>query len=102
MDDFEVIEKWMCEIVDVNLFFECEVWDCDEVIVKFKEMGEFFKVELIEDLLAGELIIIYCQGDWFDLCCGFYLLFMGKIGKVFKLMKVVGVYWCGDYCNVQL
>lgn len=101
-DDFEAIEKRMREIVDANLPFEREVWDRDEAIAKFKEMGESFKAELIEDLPAGEPITIYRQGDWFDLCRGPHLPSTGKIGKAFKLMKVAGAYWRGDHRNAQL
>lgn len=101
-DDFEAIEKRMREIVDANLPFEREVWDRDEAIAKFKEMGESFKAELIEDLPAGEPITIYRQGEWFDLCRGPHLPSTGKIGKAFKLMKVAGAYWRGDHRNAQL
>jgi len=101
-DDFEAIEKRMREIVDANLPFEREVWDRDEAIAKFKEMGEAFKAELIEDLPASEPITIYRQGDWFDLCRGPHLPSTGKIGKAFKLMKVAGAYWRGDHRNAQL
>jgi len=101
-EDFEAIEKRMREIVDANLPFEREVWDRDEAIAKFKEMGESFKAELIEDLPAGEPITIYRQGEWFDLCRGPHLPSTGKIGKAFKLMKVAGAYWRGDHRNAQL
>lgn len=101
-EDFEAIEKRMGEIVDANLPFVREVWDRNEAIAKFKEMGEAFKAELIEDLPEGEPITIYRQGDWFDLCRGPHLPSTGKIGKAFKLMKVAGAYWRGDHRNAQL
>lgn len=101
-EDFEAIEKRMAEIVDADLPFEREVWDRNDAIAKFKEMGEAFKAELIEDLPEDETITIYRQGDWMDLCRGPHLPSTGKIGKAFKLMKVAGAYWRGDHRNAQL
>lgn len=101
-EDFEAIEKRMAEIVDADLPFVREVWDRNDAIAKFKEMGEAFKAELIEDLPESEPITIYRQGEWFDLCRGPHLPSTGKIGKAFKLMKVAGAYWRGDHRNAQL
>lgn len=101
-DDFAAIEKKMAFIINRNDKFEREVWDRDEAIAKFREMGEDFKAELIEDLPADETITVYRQGKWFDLCRGPHLPSTGKIGKAFKLMKVAGAYWRGDSNNPQL
>lgn len=101
-EDFEAIEKRMRQIVDADLPFEREVWNRNEAIARFKEMGEAFKAELIEDLPENETITIYRQGEWFDLCRGPHLPSTGKIGKAFKLMKVAGAYWRGDHRNAQL
>ncbi|WP_297731374.1 threonine--tRNA ligase [uncultured Maricaulis sp.] len=101
-EDFEAIEKRMGEIVDADLPFEREVWDRNDAIAKFEEMGEAYKAELIRDLPEDETITIYRQGDWFDLCLGPHLPSTGKIGKAFKLMKVAGAYWRGDHRNAML
>ncbi|WP_203293750.1 threonine--tRNA ligase [Maricaulis parjimensis] len=101
-EDFEAIEKRMAQIVDADLPFEREVWDRNEAIAKFREMGEAYKAELIEDLPEDETITIYRQGEWFDLCRGPHLPSTGKIGKAFKLMKVAGAYWRGDHRNAML
>ena len=101
-DDFAAIEKKMAFIINRNDKFEREVWDRDEAIAKFRDMGEDFKAELIEDLPEDETITVYRQGDWFDLCRGPHLPSTGKIGKAFKLMKVAGAYWRGDSNNPQL
>ena len=96
-EDLPKIEKKMREIVARNLPFRKEVWDRDEAIKKFREMGENFKVELIESIPEDEQIRIYWQGDeWFDLCRGPHLPSTGKVGDAFKLMKVAGAYWRGD------
>ena len=101
-EDFAAIEKKMKFIVDQNKPFTREVWDRNEAIAHFKEIGESYKAELIEDLPADEPITIYRQGDWYDLCRGPHLPSTGKVGKAFKLMKVAGAYWRGDANNAQL
>jgi len=101
-EDFDVIEKKMAEIVDRDLPFVREVWDRNEAIKLFEGMGETYKAELISDLPESEVITIYRQGDWIDLCRGPHLPSTGKIGKSFKLMKVAGAYWRGDHRNAML
>lgn len=102
LDDLFVIEKCMCEIIVCNELFIKEVWICDQVKDVFVDMGEVYKVELVDVILEDQDIKIYCQGKWFDLCCGLYMVLMKQIGDVFKLMKVVGVYWCGDFIKLML
>ena len=101
-EDFEAIEKRMAEIVDRDLPFVREVWDRNEAIAHFKSIGEDYKAELISDLPEDEVITIYRQGDWIDLCRGPHLPSTGRIGKAFKLMKVAGAYWRGDHRNAML
>lgn len=101
-DDFAAIEKKMAFIINRNDKFVREEMDRDAAIKMFKEMGESFKAELIEDLPESETITVYRQGKWFDLCRGPHLPSTGKIGKAFKLMKVAGAYWRGDAKNPQL
>ena len=100
--DLEKIEARMREIVDRNLEIRREVWDRDEAIAHFKEIGEHYKAEIIADLPAEEPITIYRQGDWLDLCRGPHLPATGRLGKAFKLTKLAGAYWRGDAKNAQL
>jgi len=101
-EDFAAIEKKMAFIINRNDKFERQVMDRNEAIKLFREMGEEFKAELIEDLPESETITVYKQGKWFDLCRGPHLPSTGKVGKAFKLMKVAGAYWRGDAKNAQL
>lgn len=101
-EDFEAIEKRMAEIVDRDLPFVREVWDRNDAIRHFESIGETYKAELIRDLPEDEVITIYRQGDWIDLCRGPHLPSTGRIGKSFKLMKVAGAYWRGDHRNAML
>jgi len=101
-DDFAAIEKKMAFIIDRNDKFERVEVAREEAIKIFRELGESFKAELIEDLPEAETITLYKQGKWFDLCRGPHLPSTGKIGKAFKLMKVAGAYWRGDSNKAQL
>ncbi len=101
-DDLPKIEKRMAEIVDADLPFSREEWDRNDAIKVFEDMGEAYKAELIRDLPESEIISIYRQGDWFDLCRGPHLPSTGKLGKAFKLMKIAGAYWRGDSRNAML
>ncbi len=101
-DDLEVIEKKMHEIVKRDDKFEREVWDRDEAIKHFEELGEQYKAEIIADLPEGEDVTVYRQGEWYDLCRGPHLPSTGHIGKGFKLTKVAGAYWRGDSRNAML
>ncbi|GEO81053.1 threonine--tRNA ligase [Pararhodospirillum oryzae] len=102
LDDLALIEERMREIVARNLPIEREVWDRDEAIAWFRDKGEQYKAEIIEDLPAGEPITVYRQGDWLDLCRGPHLPSTGKLGTAFKLMKLAGAYWRGDSRNPML
>ncbi len=101
-DDLAAIEKEMRKIVERNSPFEREVWDRNEAIAFFKEKGEMYKAELIEDLPETEEIKIYRQGDWLDLCRGPHMPSTKNVGTGFKLLKVAGAYWRGDSNNAML
>ena len=100
--DLPKIEKKMHEIIQRNKNFIREVWSKEESIKHFKDKGENYKVELINDLPDSEEISIYKQGDWLDLCRGPHMVSTKQIGKAFKLMKVAGAYWRGDSSNAML
>ena len=95
-EDFPAIEKKMREIIARDKPFSREVWSRDEAKRVFREMGENFKVELVDAIPEDQQIKIYKQGDWFDLCRGPHMTSTGKVGNAFKLMKVAGAYWRGD------
>ena len=101
-DDLAKIEKRMAEIVDEDRPTRREVWDRDEAIKHFRDIGESYKAEIIADLPEGEEVKVYYHGDWHDLCRGPHLPSTKHIGKAFKLMKVAGAYWRGDHRNAVL
>jgi threonyl-tRNA synthetase len=101
-EDLEKIEARMREIVARDETITREVWNRDEAIGYFNEIGEKYKAEHIETLARDEEITIYRQGGWLDLCIGPHLPSTGKLGDAFKLTKVSGAYWRGDSRNEQL
>ena len=101
-EDLGTIEARMREIVKRDLPLQREVLSREEAIRTFGDLGEDYKVELIEAIPEGEDISIYRQGEWFDVCRGPHLPSTGKLGKGFKLMKLAGAYWRGDSSNEML
>ena len=101
-EDFAKIEAKMHEIVKRDEKLERIVMPRNEAIKFFKDLGENYKAEIIEDLQEDEVISLYRQGSFTDLCRGPHVPSTGKIGDAFKLMKVAGAYWRGDANNEML
>ena len=102
-EDLEKIEKRMEEIVKRDLPIVREVWEREDAKRAFAELGETYKVQIIEDVIPeGEELSIYRQGEWFDVCRGPHLPSTGKLPRAFKLMKLAGAYWRGDSKNPML
>jgi threonyl-tRNA synthetase len=101
-DDLEVIEAKMKEIVDRDEAIERQVWERDEAVRFFRDQGEAYKAEIIEDIPGDETLTLYKQGEFIDLCRGPHLPSTGKLGKAFHLTRVSGAYWRGDSKNAVL
>jgi len=101
LEDLEKIEAKMQALVADDLPVSRLVYSRERAAEMFREMGEHYKVEIIEELPEGEEISVYQQGDWMDLCRGPHVPSTGKLGA-FKLTKVAGAYWRGDASNQQL
>ncbi len=101
-EDFPAIEAKMREIIAAKRPFVREVLERNAAIALFRDKGEAYKAQLIQDLPGSETITIYHQGDWFDLCRGPHMRDTGDVGVAFKLMKVAGAYWRGDHRNAML
>ncbi len=99
--DLDNIENKMREIAKENLSVVRRDLDRDEAIRMFNEMGEKYKVEIIEQIDPKDQISAYGQGDFIDLCRGPHVPFTGKI-KHFKLLSTSGAYWRGDENNKML
>ncbi|HMH83166.1 MAG TPA: threonine--tRNA ligase [Gemmatimonadales bacterium] len=92
-DDLEAIEKKMVEVVKADYPFVREEVSRAEAKTRFK--GDPLKLERIEDLGADEVISVYTDGPFVDLCRGPHLPSTGRI-KHFKLLHAAGAYWRGD------
>ena len=101
-EDLNKIESRMREIVDRDEIIEREEWNRHDAIKFFKECGEAYKAEIIESIDENEILSVYRQGDFVDLCRGPHLPSTGKLGKSFKLMKIAGAYWRGSSENEML
>lgn len=102
-DDLAAIEQRMHEIVKRDLPIVREVWEREQAKTVFRDLGEHYKVEIINDIIPeGEEVSVYRQGDWFDVCRGPHLPSTGKLGNGFKLTKLAGAYWRGDSSNAML
>ena len=101
-DDLVTIEARMKEIVERDETITREVWERDDAIKFFRDQGEEYKAQIIEDIPAGETLTLYRQGEFIDLCRGPHLPSTGKLGSAFKLTRVSGAYWRGDAKNAML
>ena len=100
-EDLHTIEKRMQEIAQQNLAVERSVMARSDAIALFEDMGEKYKVEILESIPGDEALSFYKQGDFIDLCRGPHIPATGKSGT-FKLTRVAGAYWRGDSNNEML
>lgn len=101
-EDLETIEARMREIVKRDEAITREVWSRDDAVKFFTEQGELYKAEIISSIPAEEMISLYRQGDFIDLCRGPHLPTTGRLGQAFRLTKLAGAYWRGDSRNPML
>ena len=99
--DLAKIEKKMNAIVKQNLPIERMEMTREEAVNFFKSIGEHYKAEIIESIPTNEVLSLYKQGDFVDLCRGPHVPSTSKL-KAFKLMKLAGAYWRGDSNNEML
>jgi threonyl-tRNA synthetase len=110
-EDFEKIEAEMKKETKANHTFERVEVSRDEALAMAKrgELGALsarpepskFKIEIIENIPAGETISLYRNGEFVDLCAGPHVMRTGNVGA-FKLTHVASAYYKGDEKNPQL
>ena len=100
-EDLVKIEKRMKELAAADIPIVRSEISREEAKKKFSDMGEIFKVEIIESIDPNEPVTIYSQGDWGDLCGGPHVESTKKI-KAFKLLHTSSAYWRGDERNPVL
>jgi len=99
-EDLLVIEKKMSEIIKRNHPFVRKVVSKKEAVDLFRDKGEGYKVELLEDI-SDEEVSLYEEGGFIDLCRGPHLDSTGQV-SAFKLLSVAGAYWRGNEKNKML
>ncbi|MBQ9260202.1 MAG: threonine--tRNA ligase [Neisseriaceae bacterium] len=101
LDDLAAIEKKMSELAKADIAIERFELSRNDAIKFFLDLGEKYKAEIIESIPENEVLSLYREGKFTDLCRGPHVPSTGKL-KAFKLMKVAGAYWRGDSNNEML
>lgn len=100
-DDLVAIEKRMLELAAQRIPLSRSLVKRDEAIQFFHQQGETYKVKIIENIPAEQVLSLYTQAEFTDLCRGPHVPDTGKL-TAFKLMKLSGAYWRGDAKNAML
>jgi len=100
-EDIEAIEQRMTELAAQDIAVSRSEMAREDAIEFFLKLGERYKAKIIEDIPAHEILSLYTQGDFTDLCRGPHVPSTGRL-KAFKLTKVAGAYWRGDSRNEML
>lgn len=99
--DLADIEATMADLVKADLPVTRRELSREEAIRYFINLGETYKAKIIADIPEGEVLTLYRQGDFEDLCRGPHVPSTGKL-NAFKLTKLAGAYWRGDAKNEML
>jgi threonyl-tRNA synthetase len=101
-DDLPKIEKKMMQLAEEDDTFKRSELSKQDAVSYFEKKGDGYKLEILSELdEEAEVISIYQEGDFTDLCTGPHLPSTGKI-KYVKLLSVSGSYWRGDENNTQM
>ena len=103
-EDLPAIEQEMQRIAGEDIPISRDELPVEAARKKFADLGQTYKVEMIDDLARQEgaqTVSIYTQGDFLDLCRGPHLPGTRAV-KAFKLINVAGAYWRGDENNPML
>ena len=97
----ETIEQKMKELAKFGQEIHRQEMSASDAGKLFSDMGESYKVEIIEEIDPNDVISTYKQTDFTDLCRGPHVSNTAKI-KHFKLLSTSGAYWRGDENNKML
>lgn len=103
-EDIDALSERMERIIRQKQAFEHSTMPVEDAKAFFRDQGQDYKVELIEDLerdANAEHVSIYQNGDFIDLCEGPHVETTGAV-KAFKLLRTAGAYWRGDEHRQQL
>lgn len=100
-EDIEKIEQEMKKIVKEGLAVSRQSMPRNQAITFFEKIGEVYKAEIIRDIPEDEILTLYTQGEFTDLCRGPHVPNTNLL-KAFKLTKLAGAYWRGSSDNEML
>jgi len=100
-EDLDKIASEMRRLVKDALPIERIVKSRGEAIQYFRQENEEYKAQIIEAIPEGEVLSLYQQGEFMDLCRGPHVPNTSHLGH-FKLTKLAGAYWRGDSNNEML
>ena len=100
-DDLAAIEQRMVELAKQDIPVKRMELSRDDAVRFFRDLGEEYKAQIIESIPQDEVLSLYEQGDFTDLCRGPHVPSTGAL-KAFKLTKIAGAYWRGDSNNEML
>ncbi len=100
-EDLTHIEEKMTELAHADYPITRRTLSRADATAHFLNLGETYKAKIIQDLPETDVLSLYRQGDFEDLCRGPHVPSTGKL-KAFKLTKLAGAYWRGDANNEML
>jgi threonyl-tRNA synthetase len=100
-DDLPKIEQKMKEIIERNYPILRRELDRDSALRLFEKLKEHYKLDIIRRIDPQDVISVYEQGDFIDLCRGPHVPSTGMVGA-FKLTHIAGAYWQGDLSKPML
>jgi len=104
-EDLPLLEAEMKKIIKANFSFEKKVIPIEEALVKFNQLNQQYKVELIEDLIEkkNKEVSLYKLDDFVDLCRGPHIQSSGEIdAQAFRLTTISSAYWKSDEKRASL
>lgn len=101
-EDLLKIEEKMNSLIGDKLEVSRVELTRNEAIELFESKNETYKVELIKAIPDDEVLTLYKQGDFVDLCRGPHVPNTSFLKGKFKLTKLAGAYWKGDSNNEML
>jgi threonyl-tRNA synthetase len=100
-EDLERIEAKMRELAEKNIPNERKLLPKPEALALYRNSGQTFKCELVEEKATEPMVSFYTTGKFIDFCRGPHIPSTGRI-RAFKLMNVAGAYWKGQEGNPQM
>ncbi len=96
-EDLKTIKKNMDKIISQNLPITREEVSREEAKRRIQEIGEPFKLEILDSIKTEPITIYHIGNEWWDLCAGPHVESTGQIPKkAVQLLNVAGAYWRGD------